>query len=276
MDASTRPAAERFGLIDSHAHLDMEEFDADRDDVVARAFGAGLEAILCPADLTGGRSLALVLDLARRYPRIIAAAGVHPHQARLFGPDAEAAIRREAAAGTIAAIGEIGLDFHYNLSPAPDQRTAFQTQVGIAAELGLPVIIHSREAGDEILTTLGEKGLHAGGLLHCFTESWEIAVRALDLGLHISFSGILTFPGAAGLRDTARKIPSDRLLVETDSPYLAPVPFRGKSRRNEPAWVVETARVLAGVRGVSLEELADEMGRNFRTLFPIEKSQPRC
>jgi len=247
----------------------MEEFDPDREEVVARAFGAGLEAILCPADLTSDRSLAVVLDLARRHPRIIAAAGVHPHQARLFGPDAEAAIRRLAAEGTIQAVGEIGLDFHYNFSPAPDQRRAFRAQLGIAKDLGLPVIVHSRNAGVEILEAVSEAGLTRGGVLHCFSETWEIALKALDLGLTISFSGILTFPGAANLRDVARKLPAGRLLVETDSPYLAPVPFRGKVRRNEPAWVAETAKVLAGLRNESLEELAAVTTGNFKILFSV-------
>jgi TatD DNase family protein len=247
----------------------MEEFDPDREEVVARAFGEGLEAILCPADLASGRSLAVVLDLACRHPRIIAAAGVHPHQARLFGPDAEADIRRLAAEGRIQAVGEIGLDFHYNFSPAPDQRRAFRTQLGIAKDLGLPVIVHSRNAGIEILEAVSEAGLTRGGVLHCFSETWEIAAKALDLGLTISFSGILTFPGAANLRDVARKVPAGRLLVETDSPYLAPVPFRGKVRRNEPAWVAETAKVLAGLRNESLEELAAVTTGNFKTLFSV-------
>jgi len=261
------PAPERLGLTDSHAHLDMEPFDADRDEVVARALAAGLEAVLCPADLTSARSVSCVLDLVRRYPRLLAAAGVHPHQAGLYGPEAEAALRRLAAEGTVRAVGEIGLDFHYGFSTPSDQRRAFRSQLGLAAELGLPVIVHSREAGGEVLDALREAKLTRGGVLHCFTDTWAVAAGALDLGLHISFSGILTFPGAAGLRDTARRIPADRLLVETDAPYLAPVPYRGKERRNEPAWVVETARVLAGLRGAALEDLADGTSRNFRALF---------
>jgi TatD DNase family protein len=277
MDAPSRTAAvDRLGPTDSHAHLDLEAFDADRDAVVARAFEAGLEAILCPADLACNRSLALVLDLARRHPRVLAAAGVHPHQAGLFGAEAEAALRRLAAEGSIRAVGEIGLDFHYNLSPPAAQRRAFRAQLGLAAELNLPVIVHSREAGAEVLDAVREAGPPRGGALHCFTESWPVAARALDLGLHISFSGILTFPGAADLRETARRIPGGRLLVETDAPYLAPVPFRGKGRRNEPAWVVETARVLAGLRGARLEDLADETSRNFRGLFGFEKCPSGC
>ncbi|MCJ7588308.1 MAG: TatD family hydrolase [Candidatus Aminicenantes bacterium] len=247
----------------------MEAFDPDREEVVARAFGAGLEAILCPADLTVGRSLEIILDLRLRPPRILAAAGVHPHQARLFDPDCRARLHALAAERRIAAVGEIGLDFHYHFSEAADQRLAFRTQLGIAKDLGLPVIVHSRNAGVEILEAVSEAGLTRGGVLHCFSETWEIAGKALDLGFTISFSGILTFPGAANLRDVARKVPAGRLLVETDSPYLAPVPFRGKVRRNEPAWVAETAKVLAGLRNESLEELAAVTTGNFKTLFSV-------
>lgn len=277
MEAQTpRGQAERLGLVDSHAHLDMEAFDSDRAQVVDRAFRAGLESVLCPADLTSPRSVDLVLDLVRRHPRLLAAAGVHPHQAGLYGPDAESGLRRLAAVGAIRAVGEVGLDFHYNLSPPTDQRRALASQLRLAAELGLPVILHSRDAGEEVLDAVREAAPARGGVLHCFTESWEIARRALDLGLHISFSGILTFPGAAGLRETARKIPDGRILVETDAPYLAPVPHRGQGRRNEPAWVVETARLLAGLRGVAFEDLADSTTRTYGALFGFEKTRPGC
>ncbi len=260
---------ERPGLVDSHAHLDMEAFDPDREEVVARAFGAGLEAILCPADLSGAQSVETVLGLCQKYPRIFAAAGVHPHQARLFDSACEVRLRSLAAQGKIIAVGEIGLDFHYDFSPAEDQRRAFRAQLEIARDLGLPVIVHSREAGAKILEAVREAGCDRGGILHCFSETWDIAGRALDAGFYISFSGILTFPGAADLRDTARKIPAGRLLVETDAPYLAPVPFRGKARRNEPAWVVETARVLAGIANKSYEELAAVTTENFSALFSV-------
>ncbi|MBN2207122.1 MAG: TatD family hydrolase [Candidatus Aminicenantes bacterium] len=273
---SSPGAAERFGLVDSHAHLDMEAFARDRDEVVARAFQAGLESVLCPAELTEERSAAVVLDLVRRHPRLLAAAGVHPHRAALYGRAAEDALRRLAAGGEIRAVGEIGLDFHYNLSPPSDQSRAFRAQLGLAAELRLPVILHSRDAGPEVLDAVREANLSRGGVLHCFTESWPIAARALDLGLHISFSGILTFPGATDLRETARRIPDGRLLVETDAPYLAPVPYRGKGRRNEPAWVVETARLLAGLRNVPFEELADATTRTYCGLFGFEKSRTGC
>jgi TatD DNase family protein len=258
-------------LVDSHAHLDQGEFDPDREDVIARAFAAGLEGILCPADLADDRSLELVLDLVRRHPEIVAAAGVHPHQARLFDPSHEARLRDLAARGLIAAVGEIGLDFHYDYSPAADQRRAFRAQLEVARDVGLPVIVHSRKAGPEICDSIREAGLGRGGVLHCFTETWEIAGRALDLGLYLSFSGILTFPKAADLRQVAGRAPADRLLVETDAPYLAPVPYRGRARRNEPAWVVETARVLAGLRGLPESELADLTTANFRSLFSFEK-----
>ena len=254
-------------LVDSHAHLDMEEFDKDRDEVVSRAFGAGVRTILCPADITDSRSIETTLALVEKYPTFIAAAGLHPHQARLFKPELGSKLRELAAEKKIRALGEIGLDFHYHFSSAEEQKMAFRFQLGQARELNLPVIIHSRDAGPDVIAAVEEIRLPRGGVLHCFTETWEVAGRMIELGFLVSFSGILTFPKAQTLRETAKKIPLDRLLVETDSPYLAPVPHRGSGKRNEPAFVIETAKALAELKNLTLEELAEATGRNFRSLF---------
>lgn len=252
---------------DSHAHLDMEDFDADREAVVERAFGAGLRDILCPADLTGGRSLETTLGLAERFPGVSTAAGVHPHNASLFRPEHLDELERLAASNTIRAVGEIGLDFHYNLSPPDRQRAAFREQAALAVRLGLPLIVHTRSAGQEAADILEGLSGDARGVFHCYTEDRALADRLTGMGFFISFSGILTFPGAGALRETARGLPRDRLLVETDSPYLVPVPHRGRVKRNEPRFVAEVVRVLAGLLGVSPEEAADLTSRNYRRLF---------
>lgn len=254
--------AERPALVDSHAHLDMPEFEADREAVVRRAHDAGIETVLCPAELASATSLATVLGLVEAHPAFLAAAGVHPHQAKAWAEGHAGALQELGAAGRIAAVGEIGLDFHYDFATPDEQRAAFRDQLRLAGELGLPAIVHSRLAGAEVIAAVRGTGFSRGGILHCFTEDWDIASAMMDLGFLISFSGILTFPKAGDLRDVARKVPADRLLVETDSPFLAPVPLRAR-KRNEPAFVVEIARVLAGLKGLSLEDLAAATTRNF-------------
>jgi TatD DNase family protein len=261
MDDGLRPP-----LVDSHAHLDMDEFDADREEVLTRAFRSGISSILCPMDVTSEKSVGRILDLVRRHPSLLAAAGVHPHQASAWSVNHADRIRSLHEAESLAAVGEIGLDFHYDFSPREVQRTAFIEQVRLAGELGLPVIVHSRLAGPEIIAAIRETGFARGGVLHCFTESWETARGMIDLGFLISFSGILTFPAAGDLREVARRVPLDRLLVETDSPYLAPVPLRSR-KRNEPAFVVETAKVLAGLKGLSPDDLASATTGNFHGMF---------
>jgi TatD DNase family protein len=253
--------------VDSHAHLDLEEFDKDREQVVERAWEAGLGAILCPADLTVENSLAKTLGLAARYPALRAAAGIHPHQAAHFRADHLAELKRLAAAGKILALGEAGLDFHYNFSPAESQRAAFRAQAAAARETGLPLIIHTRRAGQEAADIVEKENPGGRGVMHCYTEDGGLAQRMLDLGYFISFSGILTFPKAEPLREVALRIPLDRLLVETDSPYLVPVPFRGKIKRNEPRYVIEVAKTLATLKGISLEKLAEATTANFFKLF---------
>ena len=260
-------------LVDSLAHLDMPEFDPVRSETVRRGFAAGVVALLCPAELTRPASLPAVESLAAEFPTILAAAGVHPHQAAALTPARIGELEELARRGSIRAIGEIGLDFHYDLAPGDVQRKAFGEQLAAAARTGLPVIIHSRLAGTDIVAAVDGERYHGGGILHCFTEDWATARAALDRGFFISFSGILTFPKAGDLREVAAKVPLDRLLVETDSPYLAPVPYRGSGRRNEPAFVVETARVLAAAHGLPLEDLAEATTRNFSRLFPFEGAE---
>jgi len=253
--------------IDSHAHLDMEDFDPDRDEVIRRAFAAGVRTVLCPADLTSDKSIRTTLDIVAGYPSFLAAAGVHPHQARLYSENQARMLRDLGRGRTIAALGEIGLDFHYDFSTPEEQKRAFRDQLCLADELRLPVIIHSRLAGAEVAAEVKKQGCRRGGILHCYTEDWDTARTMIELGFYISFSGILTFPKAGSLREVAVKVPLDRLLIETDSPYLAPVPFRDR-KRNEPAFVVETARVLADLKHISLEKLAETTRRNFLSLFP--------
>lgn len=264
-------------LVDSHAHLDMNDFDGEREQVLLRAREAGVPTVLCPAELTNPQSLQTILDLRREHPgMVLASAGVHPHQAKDFSPAHLDQIRNLASSGSICALGEVGLDFYYNFSPPDAQREAFRRQVLLAGEIRLPLIVHTRQAGPEAADIISESGFEGRGVLHCYTETWDLARRMLDRGFFVSFTGILTFPKAQDVRDIARKVPMDRLMVETDSPYLVPVPWRGRKKRNEPAFVVDVARTLAELKGVSLEELAEATTRNFRALFGFEKREGQC
>ncbi len=257
-------------LVDSHAHLDMADFDADRDLVLDRAREAGVLTVLCPAELTDVSSLRTILDLRVRRPdQVVAAAGVHPHRAKDFSTAHLTMVRGLAKVGTIKAVGEVGLDYYYGLSPADAQRRALREQALLARELDLPLIVHTRQAGAEAADIIAEAGFEGRGVLHCYTEGWDLARTMLDRGFLISFTGILTFPKAGDVREVARKVPLDRLMVETDSPYLVPVPWRGKQKRNEPALVADVARVLAGLKGVSFEALAEATTANFRALFCV-------
>ena len=246
-------------LVDSHCHLDDEKFDADRADVIERALAAGVEMMMAIG--TGG-DLDVAIQQAERYPFIYATIGVHPHDAAKATPDTFTRLRDLAGHPKVLAIGEIGLDYHYDFSPRDVQRSVFERQLEIAADFHKPIVIHTREAWEDTLEQVTK--LPNGGIMHCFTGDTAQARQALDLGFHLSFGGVLTFPKAEALRDAARITPEDRLLVETDCPYLAPVPYRGK--RNEPAFVVATARRLAEVRGVTPEAIAECTTRNFREL----------
>jgi TatD DNase family protein len=259
-----------YTLVDSHAHLDMEEFDEDREQVVQRAFREGIKSILCPADVTNPRSIEKIFDLIEKYESLIAAAGVHPHQAKDFTPRHIQRIEELAGEKKVKAVGEIGLDFHYDFSPRQEQEKVFRHQLSVAQKLGLPVIVHSRNAGKEVAKAVEEERFSKGGILHCFTEDWTLAKRMMDHNFSISFSGILTFPKAQPLREIAKKIPLEKLLVETDSPYLIPLAYRGIKKRNEPAHVVEIAKVLAELKKTSLEKLARATSKNFESLFCLK------
>ena len=263
-------------FIDSHCHIDGPEYDADREEVITRAREAGVKTMLNVG--TGDPqtdAFNRAVDLAEQHEGVYAALGVHPHDAKTFDDEAERRLTNLARRSKrVIAWGEIGLDYHYDHSPRDVQREVFRRQLRIARELALPVVIHSREADDDTITILSEElpgdanYRERAGVLHCFGGSLTMAREAIELGFYISFAGNLTFKKADDLRDTARQLPLDRLLVETDCPYLTPVPFRGK--RNEPARVVETARCLAGIHGKELPEIGRITSENFVELFRVE------
>ena len=255
-------------MIDSHCHIDVAQFDADRGEVVARAREAGLAEMLVVGGVDEEEGLKRALGVAEQFS-LPATAGVHPHEARLADQGVYDELRGLAREGRVVAIGEIGLDFHYDFSPRPAQREVFRAQIRLAREVGLPIVVHTREADEETAALLEEEGAsEVGGVVHCFTGGLDLARRSLDLGLHISFSGIVAFPRAEVIQQVAREVPDDRFLVETDAPFLAPPPHRGK--RNEPAWVVEVARQLAALRGADLETIGALAQRNYARLFRRE------
>lgn len=260
----------KISLVDSHAHLDMPDFNRDRAQVIERARSSSVNWILCPLDLCSKESLRNGLRLRQDSEQLFLAAGVHPHQASQFHPGHLETIRQMAEDKKILAIGEIGLDFHYNFAPPEKQLEVFRVQLELAAELKLPVIIHSRLAEKKLLEMVPSSGFAPGGILHCYTESLATARAMIERGFLISFSGILTYPRAGDLREVARSLPLDRLLVETDSPYLTPEPEKHTNRRNEPAFVVSTARRLAELHRVSLEKVAEATTANFLSLFKLQ------
>jgi TatD DNase family protein len=251
-------------LIDSHCHLDGEPFDADRDAVIERARTAGVRCMLAIGTGEGPPDLEAGIRLAEKYPFIYATVGVHPHEAAKASPEVFAQLRALAAHAKVVAFGEIGLDYHYDFSPRDVQRSVFIKQLHLAAEAVKPIVIHTREAWGDTLQLLSQHPLTAGGIMHCFTGGPAEATQALALGFHLSFAGVITFPKAQSVRQAAALVPENRLLIETDAPYLAPVPHRGK--RNEPAFIVETVRKLAEVRGTTAEAIAEATTRNFETL----------
>ncbi len=257
-------------FIDSHAHLNMREFKHDRHEVISKAFKSGIDAILCPIERSETDNTQITLKHLNTFPNIIAAAGIHPHQAKNFSPQTPRKIESLAQKKQIHAVGEIGLDFFYNFSTPECQIKVFREQLNIAKNLKLPVVIHSRLAGDTVTRIIKEEGFTQGGVLHCFTENWDMAQVMLDLNFYISFSGILTFPKAHSLRETAKKIPLNKLLVETDSPFLVPVPFRGKIKRNEPVYVKETTKFLAELITLPTGELTEAISQNFENCFGFE------
>jgi TatD DNase family protein len=274
-------------FIDSHCHIDGPEYDVDREEVITRAHDAGVMTMLNvgTGDPHSG-AFERAVELAEKREEIYCAVGVHPHDAKLFDDAAEQRLIDLAnQCARVIAWGEIGLDYHYDHSPRDIQREVFRRQLRIARSLSLPVVIHSREADGDTIEILREqlggtdvspvnhaqdvRPTSPAGVLHCFGGSLNMAQQAIDLGFYVSFAGNLTFKKADDLRAIARALPIDRLLVETDCPYLTPVPFRGK--RNEPARVVETAKFLADLKGLSADEIGLVTSQNFAQLFGVRR-----
>jgi len=254
-------------LIDSHCHLDSAEFDADRDAVIQRAIDAGIDHMMAIGTGSGPPDLEAATRLADRYDVFSATAGIHPHDAAKATPADFKHLADLLKHPKVLAVGEIGLDYHYDFSPRDTQQAVFIEQMSIAAAARKPIVIHTREAWDDTLALIAKHWTpHAlGGIMHCFSGGPADAQRALDLGFYLSFGGIVTFPKALDVQAAAKDAPRDRILLETDAPYLAPVPKRGK--RNEPSLMVHTAQKLAELRGESLEDLSRATTDNFRRLL---------
>ena len=268
-------------LVDSHAHLDSPRYDADREELLQRAWQQGVRTVLSIGIGEGPDTMQQALELSRSYagkpgiPRVLATAGIHPHEAQLADQAALAKLDDLLADPDVLAVGEIGLDYYYDHSPRPQQKQAFAQQMEVAAAKRRPIIIHCRpsdgssDAWDDTLEMIETNWVRTnlGGILHCFTGEWEHARRALDCGFLISFAGNITFPRAENIREVAAKVPLDRMLIETDAPFLAPLPYRGK--RNEPAWVGRVADKLAEVRGVTSGQVASSTANNFFRFFGV-------
>lgn len=259
-------------FVDSHCHIDGEQFDNDRDEVVERASAAGVKAMLNvgTGDPHSGE-IQRAVAIAERYQNVFASVGVHPHDAKLYDDEAERRLVELTQSSKVVAWGEIGLDFYYDHSPRDIQVEVFRRQARKALALGLPIIVHSRDANDETVGLLRDECSgpnFRGGVMHCFSGTPEMAEALLEIGFFISFAGNVTFKKADNLRDAARVVPLDRLLIETDCPFLTPVPFRG--RRNEPEYVVHTAAFLSELLGIELGELAEATTANFIKLFRLE------
>lgn len=253
-------------LFDTHAHLDDEAYNEDRDETIRRARQAGIALIVnIGFDLKSSRD---AIDLADRYDLIYAAVGFHPHDAAEAGPGYLEELEKMARHPKVVAIGEIGLDYYRDLSPRPVQQKVFMEQMALAKKLQKPIVIHDREAHGDLMDILRKEKLGpAGGVMHCYSGSWEMARECLSMGFYLSIAGPVTYPNAAKLKDVAARVPQDRLLIETDAPYLTPVPYRG--RRNEPAHILYTAAEIARLRGMETEDLARMCAENGRKLFRI-------
>lgn len=265
-------------FIDSHAHLDGQQFESDRDQVIARARQVGVQAMVAIGNGDGPTQVDCAIKLAEKYDFIYATIGIHPHEARLADETAYQNMERLARHPKVIAWGEIGLDYFYDHSLREAQKDVFIRQMELAGAAKLPIVIHCRpsegsdNAWEDCFGLLNEHWAAAGlgGILHCFTGTWPQAKRALDMGFMISFAGNLTFPKAQQIRDAALEVPLSRILIETDSPYLAPVPHRG--RRNEPAFVKETARRLGELRGLKEEEVGRQTSHNFYKFFKLTET----
>jgi TatD DNase family protein len=256
------------GLIDSHAHIQGEEFERDIEAVVDRARKGGVAKVVVVGGAGDLSSNEAALRLARAFPGLFATVGMHPHDAKDVGEAEWSRLQALLAEPEVIAVGETGLDFYYDHSPRAIQMALFARFIGMARAATLPLVVHNRESDREAAELLRSEGKgEVGGVIHCFTGNYESAKAFLDLGFLLSFSGIVTFKNASALRDVVRRMPLDRILIETDSPYLAPVPHRGK--RNEPAFVRHVAETVAAVRGLHVEEVAEITSRNTERLFGI-------
>ena len=260
-------------LIDSHCHLDDERFAEDREAVIQRALEAGVSHMMSIGTGDGPPDYEVAIRIAEKYDCIYATVGVHPHAAKQFDNESPSRLADLLKHPKVLGLGEIGLDYHYDFAPRDVQHRAFIDQIEVAKSAGKPIIIHTREAWADTFDLLEKHWAPAGlpGIMHCFSGGVVEAERSLAMGFYLSFSGVVTYPKAVELHDAARMAPADRILVETDAPYLAPVPFRGK--RNESAYVVRTAERLAELRGVSIQTVAQQTTENFRALFQLN-SQP--
>lgn len=256
-------------LIDSHCHLDDDCFAIDRDAVIDRARDNGIRAMMTIGTGSGPPDLEAAIRIADRHPNVFATAGVHPHDASKSKPETLKKLEQLMRHPRVLALGEIGLDYHYDNSPRDVQRAVFEDQLAIALAAGKPIVIHTRDAWDDTFAILEKSWVpEAGGIMHCFSGGPAEAERCLGLGFHLSFAGIVTYPKAVSVQQAARVVPADRILVETDAPYLAPTPHRGK--RNEPAFTLDTARRLAELRDEPITALAANTTRNWLQLVRLE------
>lgn len=260
-------------FFDSHAHIDGSDFAGDLQETLARAEAAGITDIVCVGASEGFESNPRAIAVAETQPNIWATVGIHPHDAKIVDAECLQKIRDLAAHPKVVGIGETGLDYYYGHSPKDKQQEVFREHVRMARALKLPVVIHTRDAEDDTIAILREE--HAeecGGVIHCFTGTEKLARASLELGFFISFSGVLTFRNADPLREVARSVPRERVMVETDCPYLTPVPYRGK--RNEPSYIVETARTLSVLWGTSVEDVKETTGANAERFFFAQRARP--
>jgi TatD DNase family protein len=256
------------GLIDSHAHIQGKEYRGETGEVIRRAREAGVEEIIVVGGAGDMSSNTDAVDLAEAWPNLHATVGMHPHDAKDVSEQELNTLRKLAGQPKVVAVGETGLDYYYNHSPHEVQRKVFTNFIHLAAVIGLPLVVHERDAAREAAEMLREEGAgKVRGVIHCFTGDYEAARNYLDLGFYLSFTGIITFKNAEALRDVVRKVPLAKMLVETDSPFLTPVPFRGK--RNEPAYVRYVAEAVGKIKTISLEEVARATTQNVRDLFKI-------
>jgi len=255
-------------LIDSHAHIQGKEYAGEAEAVIERAREAGVEKIIAVGGAGDMSSNTEAVALAESCPDVYATVGMHPHDAKDVGEDELRKIRELTSRSKVIAVGETGLDYYYNHSPHDVQRRAFSQFIHMACETGLPIVVHERDAAQAVAELLRAEGSgKLRGVIHCFTGNYAAACVYLDLGFYLSFTGIITFKNAEPLREVVRKVPLERMFVETDSPYLTPVPHRG--RRNEPAFVRLVAETVARVKGISLEDVAERTSQNVQNLFAI-------